>query len=262
MKLADLALSVVRMGQLAVLRRELCLVTRDSSGGWRHRYRHGTIVSPRPRQGSWRTNVADTVDVFCYGYRPQPGDTVVEVGAGWGTETVTLARMVGSAGRVVAVEASPHAAVLLRRTVEENALANVTLVQAAIAHEIGTVTINDVGGAGDIRNTLFSDDAGAHPVRALTLDTLVEEYAIDRIDLLKVNIEGAEGLMIRGMQASAPLVRHAAISCHDFLADERGDEQFRTRAQVHDFLAGAGFAITCRPDDLRPWVRDYVYASA
>jgi FkbM family methyltransferase len=258
---ADVGISAVRMGQLALLRRELCLVTRDRSGGWRHRYRHGTIVSPHARSGSWRIHVHDTLDVFCHVYRPEPGDTVLEVGAGWGTETVVLSRMVGRRGRVIAVEASPHAARLLRRTVEENALDNVTIVEAAVSDHVGIAAIADVGGAGDIRNTLLAGDGQTHEVHALTLDAVVAEHGVPRIDLLKVNIEGAERLMVRGMQASTPLVRHAAISCHDFLADERADDDFRTRKEVREFLVGAGFAVTTRTDDPRPWVRDYLYAS-
>jgi hypothetical protein len=54
--------------------------------------------------------------------------------------------------------------------------------------------------------------------------------------------------------------QHVCISCHDFLADDGGPEDLRTKAFVRDFLIERGFRVIPRDDAPDPWTRDYVYA--
>jgi FkbM family methyltransferase len=259
-RLADLAQAALRMGQLAVVRREPALVWRDGRvGGWVHRYRHGVLVSPRPRGRPWKVAQQNTRDIFYYGYQPAPGDVVVELGAEYGTETVTLSRAVGPAGRVIAVEAHPWTCELLRATVAANALTNVTVVNAAVVGTAGPVRLSD-GGRSTLSNSVLLPGPGVE-VPGCTLDGLVESMRLTRIDLLKVNIEGAELAALAGMESAIGLVRHAVISCHDFVADRGMGEEFRTSSGVDAALARWGFTVTTRPDDPRPWVPHYRYAS-
>lgn len=248
------------MASLAVRRGELCLVTRDASGGWRHQYRHGVVVTPTPRGAAWRVSRAYTRDVFFWDGAPKAGDVVVELGAGCGTETVELSRIVGPSGRVIAVEAHPWTCELLRSTVAANALTNVTVVEAAIADQPGQVAISDLVDTDNIANSILT--GGDTIVPAITIDSLAAEYELDRIDFLKMNIEGAERLAIRGMDASRPSVRRAVISCHDFIADLGNDDVFRTKEEVRATLNSWGWVVKDRPQDPRPWVRAYLYASA
>jgi FkbM family methyltransferase len=259
-EVGDLVRGSARMAQLALMRRELCLVTRDRSGGWRHRYTKGVLVTPAPRKRSWKLSERDTIDLFLHRYEPQEGDVVVELGAGCGTETVTLSRLVGPTGRVIACEAHPWTTELLRRTVEENGLENVVVRHVAVADTSGVLSLTDTDSSGSHRNTVMA--GGDIEVPARSLDDLVAEEGLERIDLLKVNIEGAERLVVEGMDESVGIVRNAVISCHDFRADRgTGDDSFRTSAAVRGFLEGAGFRVSTRPDDPREWVRFYQYAT-
>jgi hypothetical protein len=72
-------------------------------------------------------------------------------------------------------------------------------------------------------------------VPALDLDTFVEDNRIQSIDLLKMNIEGAEELAILGMSKSAHRIKNIAIACHDFRGDLPG-----TKRPVIDFLQRMG----------------------
>jgi FkbM family methyltransferase len=248
------------MGQLAVVRREPALVWRDGRvSGWVHRYRHGVLVSPRPRGWPWQVAARNTSDIFFYGYQPSPGDVIVELGAEYGTETVTLSRAVGPTGRVIAVEAHPWTCELLRATVAANGLTNVTVVNAAVVGRSGLVRLSD-GGRFTLSNSVLRPDRPGLEVPGRTLDSLVESLRLSRIDLLKVNIEGAELDALAGMESSIGLVRHAVISCHDFVADRGEGEGYRTSAGVDAALARWGLTVTTRPDDPRPWVRHYRYA--
>ena len=69
-------------------------------------------------------------------------------------------------------------------------------------------------------------------------------YNLHKIDLLKVNIEGAERLVIETMGDVLPIIRNVAISCHDFrYKHEGGNEFFKTKKIVTDFLMENGFTI-------------------
>ena len=94
---------------------------------------------------------------------------------------------------------------------------------------------------------------------ALTLDEL--SNGIPSIALLKMNIEGAETAALRGASSTLRRTQHVAIACHDFLADETGDESYRTREDVTALLQDAGFNVSGRLDDARPWARDYVFGA-
>ena len=236
-----------------------CLVYwRD--GNWIHRYRGAKI----PHAGLGRAAppsvfTAEARDLFLYEYRPQPGDVVFDVGAGIGAETLLFSRLVGRSGRVVSLEAHPRTFQRLVTLCNANALANVTPLQVAAADVDGELTISDDQ---HLRNTVLEARDGSIAVPARRLDSLARDLGIERVDLLKMNIEGAERLALRGLGELVAHVRHVCISCHDFLADETGSEELRTKALVRDFLLGHGFEVTTRDGAPEPWTRDYVYGAA
>lgn len=249
------------MLQLAIVRRSVAWVSRDrETRGWVHRYRAGTVVSPTPRGLTLGAIRGNTRDVFFHGYVPQAGDVVVEIGAEYGTETVVLSPAVGPAGRVIAIEAHPWRCSLLERTVQLNNFANVTALNAAVVGVHGQVMIEDAVDARTVSNSVMTN-RGTAEVDGLTLDEVVDRFGITRIDLLKVNIEGAECDLFEGAARSMQMVHHAVISCHDFKADAGQGEVFRTGPVVDAALQRLGWDVTRRSDDPRPWVRHYRYAT-
>jgi hypothetical protein len=65
------------------------------------------------------------------------------------------------------------------------------------------------------------------------------------------------------MAAVVGRIAHAAIECHDFKADRTGNDFFRTKKTISEFLVGNGFRIVEMPfddDPDKPWLNDYVYA--
>src|SRR5437899_13028030 len=81
---------------------------------------------------------------------------------------------------------------------------------------------------------------------------------LSHADFLKMNIEGAERLALSGMGEMVQKTKNVCISCHDFLADEGGPDDLRTKADITDFLKRNGFAILlCESEGL--WIRDFVY---
>jgi FkbM family methyltransferase len=198
-------------------------------------------------------------DFWFHAYRPRPGDVVVDVGAGIGTDTLAFARAVGKAGRVIAVEAHPETFARLRRNCEAHGLANVTCVWGAIVDAPCSVSIET--GAEHESNSIRpgAQAPGTAVVPGVTLDDVCAQQRIERIDLLKMNIEGAERMAIRGMRRAAAMTRHICIAAHSFRAARGDGDFFDTRGDVVNFLRGVGFRIETRDDDPRPYVRDHIH---
>lgn len=209
-----------------------------------------------PHLGLWEYHIGDSFFVsreaswFCsenyflenlkkysaHFYVPRPGDTVLDVGAGVGEETLPFSKLVGPAGKIYAVEANPLTFSVLAYLVRKNNLFNVQVLQVAIADQAGIAYIENESKLG-VGNSIGNGSSGSVPVRAVTLDELIAEHALTRVDLLKVNIEGAEQLLIRGFAAAIPNIRHIAISCHDFRFLNGEGEFFKTRDTVVNALA-------------------------
>ena len=68
------------------------------TGGWVHRSDQGILVLPEPRGAGLRGHAEQCLDAFLRDYTPGHGDVVLDVGAGFGSEALTFARLVGDTG--------------------------------------------------------------------------------------------------------------------------------------------------------------------
>ncbi|MEV4629612.1 FkbM family methyltransferase [Micromonospora sp. NPDC049523] len=238
---------------------------RYAEGHWVHRYPTGVVVNTTLGGLSARAQDQATQDIFLFDYQPQPGDTIFDIGAGVGGEVRLLSRLVGLAGRVVSIEAHPRTFACLRRTVELNGLSNVTPLKCAVVGDPGPVHLTD-DRVDHISNRLTGGAGDGIEVAGRTLDEIVASLGVERIDLLKMNIEGAELSVLEKSFQQFAIVENLVVSCHDFLseppyADGTDRAWQRTFAPVVELLRAAGYSIRTRPEDPRPWVRYYVYAS-
>jgi FkbM family methyltransferase len=152
-------------------------------------------------------------DCWLFDYVPQAGDTVVDIGAGDGTDTLIFSKLVGDTGRVIAVEAHPQTLRLLRATCKYNNLKNVEIVPKAIMSTAGTVAMTDSDLHVENRAEANANSATGNIVPATTLDDLFDSLHLDRVALLKMNIEGAELDALGGMARAIGKVEHAGIAC-------------------------------------------------
>lgn len=124
------------------------------------------------------------------------GDTFLDCGANIGYFSVLAGGVVGTGGRVVAVEANPVTFALLERNLEVNGCG--IAVHCALTPVPGEVQLFVPRQGGDVYSSLRKgglvngDDIESIMVNGRTLDDVVLSLGIDRVDVLKIDIEGGE----------------------------------------------------------------------
>ncbi len=159
----------------------------------------------------------------------RPGMTFVDVGANWGYFTLLGTHLVGSHGRVVSLEPDPRLFRILKQNIAVNNLVNVDAQQIAAADIEGKLTL---AGHDESSENWGVSKLVEHPtantktfdVVTTRLDDVMDDCGISTVDLLKMDIEGAEELALKGM--SLGLARHhyqrLLLEVHPSLLAERG----------------------------------------
>jgi FkbM family methyltransferase len=131
----------------------------------------------------------------------KPGMVFFDVGANIGEFTALAGHCVGRAGQVHAFEASPRTFSQLVDNVALNRLQNVRLVECAVSSDNGVREFFLSPGIASGSSSL----APAHDysgqsvkVRAVTLDSYVEENGVPSVNVVKLDIEGAELEAVKG----------------------------------------------------------------
>lgn len=159
----------------------------------------------------------------------EPGMAFVDVGANWGYYTLLASARVGPRGRVVGFEPDPRLFALLRANVERNRWDHVSVLSVAAAANHGTMLLAGFDEREDkwglSRIVAAADPGGvSFQVRTGPVDDLLDECGVGVVDLLKMDIEGAEDLALQGMRAG--LARHRyrrlLVEVHPTILSGRG----------------------------------------
>jgi FkbM family methyltransferase len=174
----------------------------------------------------------------------------IDVGANLGEWSVPLAHAVGPGGRVLCIEPNPTIVAALAATLRIN-----RLTQA----EALPVALSDWDGEGRLRvepkdtglSSLSGNETGI-PVPLRRLDMVTGECGLQRVDLIKIDVEGHERQVLAGAIETLRRFRPAVVfeSGHEAPEDRRAiaalfDELgYELVAVLHDFGA-----LPCRPED-------------
>ena len=136
----------------------------------------------------------------------RPGDVFFDVGSHLGFYSLTAAGLTGPDGPIHSFDAQAWVIPHLQRSVEANALRGRMQVNhnAVVARDGETVTIypSRAGvntGAASIMGHGWVDTAGGTAIAGVSLDAYVQRRGIDRIDAMKIDVEGAEFGVLQGM---------------------------------------------------------------
>lgn len=130
----------------------------------------------------------------------KPGMTFVDVGANLGDFSLVASRLVGNSGRVISFEPDPGNCQWLRESIAKNELANVELREEALSNTEGQATffLGDVSGWHTLKGGQLQHEKGRITVATRRLDSL----GLDRIDVMKIDVEGAELEVLQGAHES------------------------------------------------------------
>ena len=132
----------------------------------------------------------------------RPGMVIIDVGANFGYYTLLAARLLRNTGSVTAFEPDSKNFELLVNNVRINGYTNVTTIRKAVANKSGRLKLfldESNLGMHSLSDKNVSQKAGFAEVDALCLDDFFESTpTIAKVDLMKIDAEGAEGLIIEG----------------------------------------------------------------
>lgn len=141
-------------------------------------------------------------------------DVFLDIGANAGIYTLLASRCVGEKGKVISFEPSSREYLMLEENVQLNALQNVRCEKCAISNVSGVNFLNLAVDKHNGQNTLCDQFAykGVNSnlkesVKVDTIDQYVKNHALNRIDFIKMDIEGAESLALQGAKQTFHLHR-------------------------------------------------------
>lgn len=121
----------------------------------------------------------------------QPDWTIIEMGACLGFYMLLEAK----AKKVYAIEADPHNVEIMSKSTKCNGYSNVEIFNYAVSSKDGITKFKTSAGRSDRGRLSLKGDIEVESIR---LDTFVKQNGIDRVDLIRCDIEGAEAKMVAG----------------------------------------------------------------
>lgn len=147
------------------------------------------------------------------------GDTAYDIGANLGYVSLSLSTRVGNSGKVFAFEPLPDNIVLLRKGIEASGRKNVTVFDFAASDVSGTAVIRMTGNNRSMASLVWHQDeptATEYTVRTEPIDEHVESYGLPKPSFVKIDVEGAEGKVLRGMSRTIARFKPVIfIECSD-----------------------------------------------
>jgi FkbM family methyltransferase len=192
------------------------------------------LLIPSPK-GDWGSFIVDYNKARFINY----GDIVVAAGACVGATTLSIAH---KAGKVIAIEPNPKNLLFLRRNVKAYGYKNVIVVGKALYSFRGKVKLyitSTITGHSILQLiALRKPFTGEYvEVQADTLDNILTEIGVEKVDVLIMNIEGAELEALKGAEETLKKIKKISIACH-------GD----IKGCVCNFLKERGFVVKSEMD--------------
>ena len=131
----------------------------------------------------------------------RPGMTFLDIGANIGYYSALASGRIGPQGRIIALEADPENFRYLQQNIAANRAPNAVCIQKAAAAESGTLRLYvNRENRGD--NRLYPNDLcdSSFQVEVSTVDAMLEGCGVERVDLVKIDVQGFEGHVLRGMR--------------------------------------------------------------
>jgi FkbM family methyltransferase len=208
------------------------------SGNIIYRLRNGMRLETRV--GSYDKNIIYELVVknvyMPAGFEIMNNDIVVDIGAHIGIFSV-LAAVRAKQGKVYSIEPMPENYSLLLANIKQNNLKNVTPVNKALSSDIGEKHLFISSSSGGHSFVFLDKKITNIAVQTSTLETIIKEYDIHKIDFLKIDCEGAEyEILFNCPKEVLNKIRKISMECHD-IDDKKNSNSLKL------FLEANGFEV-------------------
>ena len=200
-------------------------------------------------------------DLMEYGHQfLSDGDVVIDGGANQGVFTTAFASKVGASGRVIAFEPMEYAVAKIHKNLTLNGFENTTVIQKGLSDKTGSATLDLGRGVGSA--SITNDYGGGNTVTIETtnIDTEVANLNIDRLDFIKLDIEGAELMALHG--ARETIDKYHPTICMEISVGSGSDQEIK----AHEHLLGLGYEAfefvngeLCKMTTLNPPIPNVFY---
>jgi FkbM family methyltransferase len=189
-----------------------------------------------------------------YGTEIEPHWTIVDIGAAIGEFTVFAAQKAAQ-GKVLAFEPNSASFALLQENLKLNSIGNAQAVNAGVWNRAGAMTLDAANGEPLQAQTQFSETAAVsgQSVPVITLGQLLEEFAPEGIDLLKLDCEGAEyPILFSASPETLGAVKRIIMEYHELDAQQ-------SHQKLAEHLQNAGFQVRLHANPVHAEI-GYLYA--
>jgi FkbM family methyltransferase len=172
----------------------------------------------------------------------RPGDGFIDIGANLGYFSLLAAQLVGAGGRVLAIEASPAMYASLLGNLTLNKAGNVRAVNGAVGDKCGELVFYQPRPGNPSAATIVAQTGAPETFRvaARPLPELATESELRAARVIKIDVEGAEHLVVKGLAASLASLRADV----ELVVEVNPDALARQSVSVPEMLApltAAGF---------------------
>lgn len=181
----------------------------------------------------------DAVELDFLKSRIRDGFTFVDVGANVGAYSLFVAAKAGLKARILAIEPQPDVFDRLAYNIRQNPFGTIKAVACAVADKSGELTLFlDPRNQGESSVKIVgSSQASMIRVPAVTLHDLLNEEGFARVDAMKLDVEGAEDLILDPFFRTAPASLHPHV-----IIIEDGRERWQT--DLPGLLESQGYRLT------------------
>jgi FkbM family methyltransferase len=169
----------------------------------------------------------------------RPGDVYLDIGAHVGIHAQSIAkRLLPIGGRVVAFEPAPDVASTLRKTCRVNGLSNVDVIPMALGRETSELPLRSdpvrFHEADAAVRSFYGPGEETCVVRVAPFDAWARTTALESLDVVKIDVEGAELAVLEGMEESlsAYKPRLIGLEISDYLVEQAGTTEAKLRTTL------------------------------
>jgi len=155
------------------------------------------------------------------------GDTAIDIGANCGWYTSLFSQLCGANGRVIAVDANPHLSSRLQQCIQSNRIENVEVICAGASNCEGEIKLYIPPYGNEDATMAIVEGWTEVIVPLVTLDRELMKRNVEKIRLVKIDVEGHELKVLQGMKSflSAGRVEYLLMEFNDYWLRQQGTSQ-------------------------------------